>query len=183
MLARQLRIRQILRAPQHHRAKHGLTHVNSEKQPTMVDVSDKAVTVRTAVARSIIRFPASILSGLRLDDAELMSKKGPVLSTATIAGVMGAKKTSDLIPFCHPLALNDCKVSFVVHDDSTIHVECAVKCTGRTGVEMEALTGASIAALCVYDMCKALTHDIVIEETRLLSKTGGKATFQHDASS
>ncbi|RHY34331.1 hypothetical protein DYB32_001013 [Aphanomyces invadans] len=145
----------------------------------MVDVTEKAITERSAVARSIVRFPAGVLDSLR-HDAELMSKKGPVLTTAILAGVMGAKKTSDLIPFCHPLALNDCKVTLHVQDDdSTVHIQCAVKCTGRTGVEMEALTGASIAALCVYDMCKALSHDLIIEETRLLSKTGGKAPFLH----
>ncbi|RLO06653.1 hypothetical protein DYB28_001514 [Aphanomyces astaci] len=144
----------------------------------MVDVTDKAITDRTAVARSIVRFPEGILASLR-QDAELMSKKGPVLTTAILAGVMGAKKASDLIPFCHPLALNDCKVTLHVQDDNTLHIHCAVKCTGRTGVEMEALTGASIAALCVYDMCKALSHDLVIQETRLLAKTGGKAPFLH----
>ncbi|KAF0733321.1 hypothetical protein Ae201684P_005195 [Aphanomyces euteiches] len=177
MLPRSTLVRRCLQQPALHRAKHGLTHVNSEKQPTMVDVSEKAITARTAVARSIIRFPESILNQL-LQDGEVMSKKGPVLSTAAIAGVMGAKKTSDLIPFCHPLALDDCKISLQVQeDDSTIHVTCSVKCTGRTGVEMEALTGASVAALCVYDMCKALSHEIVIEDTRLLSKTGGKSTF------
>ena len=156
---------------------HGLTHVNAEKQPTMVDVSGKAVTKRTATARSIIQMPRAVMAALR-QDAELVSKKGPVLSTATLAGVMGAKRTSDLIPFCHPLGLENCKVTLDVRDaDSTIHVHCSATVTGRTGVEMEALTGASIAALCVYDMCKALSHDIVITETRLLAKTGGKADF------
>ncbi|OQR96624.1 hypothetical protein ACHHYP_14461 [Achlya hypogyna] len=162
------------------RAAHGLTHVNQNNQPTMVDVSGKAVTKRTAVARSIIRLPPNVLDALR-QDAQLISKKGPVLSTATLAGVMGAKRTSDLIPFCHPLGIENCDVKLQVHDDdSSIHVMCSVTVTGRTGVEMEALTGASVAALTVYDMCKALSHDIVIAETRLLSKTGGKADFAHN---
>ncbi|OQS07630.1 molybdenum cofactor biosynthesis protein C [Thraustotheca clavata] len=159
------------------RRNHGLTHVSKDNQPRMVDVSGKNVTKRTATARSIVRLPPNVLSALQQND-ELLSKKGPVLSTATIAGVMGAKRTSDLIPFCHPLPIENCQVSLKIHDDSTIHVLCNVSVTGRTGVEMEALTGASIAALCIYDMCKALSHDIVIQDTRLLEKTGGKADFK-----
>jgi len=141
----------------------------------MVDVGSKGVTERTATARSIVILPDLVMD--LLTDKEISTKKGPVFQTAILAGIMAAKKTSDLIPLCHPLALNKCDVKIDVQHRK-VYIECEVKCTGKTGVEMEALTGASIAALTIYDMCKAFSHDIVIEQTRLLKKTGGKSDFE-----
>jgi cyclic pyranopterin phosphate synthase len=158
----------------------GLSHVDAAtKLPTMVDVSGKPSTVRTAVARSVVRLPAHVAAlflGEGEGAVELNSKKGPVISTAIIAGTMAVKRTSDLIPFCHPLPLDSIK--FATGMDAAqgeLTIDCTVKVVHKTGVEMEALTGASVAALTVYDMCKALSHDIVIAETRLLDKTGGKS--------
>ncbi len=143
----------------------------------MVDVSEKAVTRREARARCIVHLPENVLAAV--DGDEIQSKKGPVFATAIIAGVMGAKKTHELIPFCHPLGLEKCDVSIELEDGNVV-IECRCRVSHKTGVEMEALTGASIAALTIYDMCKALSHDIVIGETRLLAKSGGKADFEHD---
>jgi cyclic pyranopterin phosphate synthase len=148
-----------------------LTHVDAQGRPTMVDVSAKAVTLRTAVAESRVRFPAAVASALR--DAGFATKKGPVFHTAIVAGVMAAKRTHELIPFCHPLGIERCDVVIDMHDDEAV-VRCTVALHHKTGVEMEALTGASIAALTIYDMCKALSHEIVIAETRLVEKHGGK---------
>ena len=108
---------------------------------------------------------------------EIETKKGPVFATAIIAGVMAAKKTHELIPFCHPIGLESCKISIVLRDDKAI-VDCHCKVDNKTGVEMEALTGASVAALTIYDMLKALSHDIVISDTRLMAKSGGKREFR-----
>lgn len=148
-----------------------LTHVDAQGRPTMVDVSAKAVTLRTAVAESRVRFPAAVARALR--DAGFATRKGPVFHTAIVAGVMAAKRTHELIPFCHPLGLERCDVVIDMHDDEAV-VRCTVSLHHKTGVEMEALTGASIAALTIYDMCKALSHEIVIAETRLVEKQGGK---------
>lgn len=144
----------------------------------MVDVSEKAVTRRTARAQAIVDTGPEILKQIR--DNELITKKGPVFQTAIIAGVMGAKKTSELIPFCHPLGLEDCKVSITVRNKKVV-IEASATITAKTGVEMEALTAAATAALTVYDMCKALSHDIVIEEIRLLEKKGGKKDFKRSS--
>jgi len=154
-----------------------LSHIDERNRPTMVDVSDKLATDREAHARSIIDLPAEIIA--ELDGDEITTKKGPVFATAVIAGVMGAKKTHELIPFCHPLGLENCKIEIGVADQRVI-IDCRCKVHHKTGVEMEALTGASVAALTVYDMCKAMSHDIVIGETRLMSKTGGKRDFTRD---
>jgi cyclic pyranopterin phosphate synthase len=148
-----------------------LTHVDVQGRPAMVDVSAKAVTSRTAVAESRVRFPAAVARTLR--DAGFATSKGPVFHTAIVAGVMAAKRTHELIPFCHPLGLERCDVAIDMHDDEAV-VRCTVSLHHKTGVEMEALTGASIAALTIYDMCKALSHEIVIAETRLIEKQGGK---------
>ena len=153
-----------------------LSHVDDANRPTMVDVGDKTATDRTATARSIVRLPAQVVAAL--DGDEIETKKGPVFATAIIAGVMAAKKTHELIPFCHPLGLDNCKISINVDADQAV-IDCTCRVHHKTGVEMEALTGASVAALTIYDMCKALSHDIVIGETRLISKTGGKQDFQH----
>jgi cyclic pyranopterin phosphate synthase len=148
-----------------------LTHVDAQGRPSMVDVSAKAVTLRTAVAESRVRFPGPVARALR--DAGFATRKGPVFHTAIVAGVMAAKRTHELIPFCHPLGLERCDVVIDMHDDEAV-VRCTVSLHHKTGVEMEALTGASIAALTIYDMCKALSHEIVIAETRLIEKQGGK---------
>ena len=143
----------------------------------MVDVSDKAVTARSAHARSEVVLPETVLAAL--EDGDISTKKGPVFATAIIAGVMAAKKTHELIPFCHPLGLDDCRVGITVESNRAI-VDCRCKVAHKTGVEMEALTGASVAALTIYDMCKALSHDIVITDTRLMAKSGGKQDFRRD---
>ncbi len=143
----------------------------------MVDVSEKNVTKRTAVARSIVLLDENIVSLLK--DGELHSKKGPVFQTAIIAGTMAAKKTGDLIPLCHPIGLESCDIEIKLVELEAI-ITCTCSLGAKTGVEMEALTGASVAALTIYDMCKALSHDIVISNTRLISKTGGKKDFHHE---
>jgi cyclic pyranopterin phosphate synthase len=152
-----------------------LTHVDKANRPTMVDVGDKAVTTRTASARARVVFPADAM--LQSGEA-LRTKKGPVFDTAIIAGVMAAKRTHELIPFCHPLPLEDCKIEIAWGAPNEVVIECSVRATHKTGVEMEALTGASVAALTIYDMCKALTHGIEIRDLALLSKTGGKRDYQ-----
>lgn len=152
-----------------------LSHIDDHNRPNMVDVSNKTATLREAHARSIVNLPDAVLAAL--DGDEIDSKKGPVFATAIIAGVMAAKKTHELIPFCHPLGLETCDVSIAIDGDRAV-IDCRCKVTHKTGVEMEALTGASVAALTVYDMCKALSHDIVIGETRLIMKTGGKEDFR-----
>ena len=153
-----------------------LSHIDDSNRPTMVDVSDKIATDRQAHARTIMDLPAEVVA--ELNGEEITTKKGPVFATAIIAGVMAAKKTHELIPFCHPLGLENCKITIEVTGQRAI-IDCHCKVHHKTGVEMEALTGASVAALTVYDMCKAMSHDIVISETRLMAKTGGKRDFKH----
>ena len=154
-----------------------LSHIDAQNRPTMVDVSDKAVTERKAHARTRVCLPADIAAHISGDEIE--PKKGPVFATAIIAGVMAAKKTHELIPFCHPLGLDNCKVAIELQDNEIV-IDCSCKVHHKTGVEMEALTGASVAALTVYDMLKAMSHDIVISETRLVAKSGGKKDFQRN---
>ena len=144
----------------------------------MVDVSRKAATDREAHARSIVEFPADVAT--RFVDGDIRTAKGPVFATAIVAGVMGAKRTHELIPFCHPLGLDNCSIDITMDDNHRVVIDCRCKVHHRTGVEMEALTGATVAALTVYDMCKALSHDIRITETRLIAKTGGKKDFHHE---
>ena len=158
-----------------------LSHINAQNQPAMVNVGEKPVTLRKAHAVAIVRLPPA-LAALMVNH-EINSKKGPVFQTASLAGVMGAKKTSDLIPLCHPLPMEDCQIEIKPGPaDSTGAVEVAIHCRvsvhAKTGVEMEALTGASIAALTLYDMGKAVTKDIVIKEIRLVEKTGGKSDYR-----
>jgi len=150
------------------------SHLDDQQLPTMVDVSDKSPTKRTAVAETCVRFPAAVSAALR--ENGLRSPKGPVFDTAIVAGVMGAKRTHELIPFCHPLGLESCRITIELEGDTAV-IRCTVSVHHKTGVEMEALTGASIAALTVYDMCKALSHEIVIADTRLIAKEGGKSSF------
>lgn len=154
----------------------GFTHIDAgTNYPTMVDVSDKQVTKRTAVAQSIVSLGHDVLKQLNGND--IQTKKGPVFQTAIIAGTMAAKKTADLIPLCHPLALESVKINICINDQQDVVIECTAIITSKTGVEMEALAGASIAALTIYDMCKAFSHDIVIKETKLIQKTGGKSDY------
>jgi len=155
-----------------------LSHIDNRGNPTMVDVGEKAVSHRTATARSIVSLPDQVLA--HLVDSDLQTKKGSVFQTAIIAGIMAAKKTGDLIPLCHPLGLDNCTIDISLNEQQEVVIDCTVSITAKTGVEMEALVGASIAALTIYDMCKAMSHDIVIKETKLLSKTGGKRDFRRE---
>lgn len=152
------------------------THIDNDN-PSMVDVGDKAITTRTAIAQALVQLPEELSDFIK--NGEVVTLKGPVFQTAIIAGIQGAKKTSELIPLCHPLALNKVAVTIELKDDLLVAITCEARCSGKTGVEMEALTGASVAALTIYDMCKALSHNIVIQETRLLKKTGGKSDFNN----
>lgn len=155
------------------------THIDKDQRPTMVDVSEKAATERTAIAESFVYLGTEIMSAFT--EAGWSSKKGPILDTAIIAGTMAAKKTSDLIPFCHPLNLKSVKIEIIPTDEARLRIEARVKVLDQTGVEMEALTAASGAALTIYDMCKAASKDIVIESTRLVKKTGGKSDYCKDS--
>lgn len=154
--------------------KPGFSHLNAADQPTMVDVSGKMITERVAVAESRIFLPEVIRQ--QFSGTDIHTKKGAVFQTAIIAGIMAAKKTPDLIPLCHTLLLDGCQVDIQLEGEEAV-VRCTIKTTGKTGVEMEALTGASIAALTIYDMCKAFTHGMEIRQTKLISKTGGKRDF------
>jgi cyclic pyranopterin phosphate synthase len=162
-----------------------LTHLDARARPTMVNIAAKAITHRVAVAQARLRLPAAVARALRKTGHR--TKKGPVFDTAILAGVMAAKRTSELIPFCHPLALERCQIDidFVPaargSDRVFVEVRCRVEVHHKTGVEMEALTGASVAALTIYDMCKALSHDIRIERIRLLSKSGGRRAIGRHA--
>lgn len=153
-----------------------LTHLDENNRPIMVDVGGKTATHREAVAQAIVKLPPEVQNLFR--DGDIAGKKGPVFQTAIIAGIMASKKTSELIPLCHPLPLDNCHIDIHLNPDQEAVINCRVSCHHRTGVEMEALTGASVAALTIYDMCKALSHDIVIAEIRLLEKTGGKSDFR-----
>ena len=141
----------------------------------MVDVSDKKVTLRTATARTLVKLDHEIIK--QLENDEIHTKKGPVFQTAILAGIMGAKKTSELIPLCHPLGLTKCAIDIKINEQKHVEIWCTAKIDSKTGVEMEALTGASVAALTVYDMCKGFSHNIEICETKLMEKKGGKSDF------
>lgn len=138
------------------------THIDQNGNPSMVDVGDKVPTKRTAKARCIVVLDDAILE--KLQNEEIHTKKGPVFQTAIIAGVMAAKKTGELIPLCHPLGLENCQIDISLNENREVIIECTASLTGKTGIEMEALTGASIAALTIYDMCKAFSHHIVIRK-------------------
>ena len=160
----------------------GFTHLDKNSQPAMVDIGGKTATRRTAVAEARVWLPAEVTA--HFDGSDIRGPKGAVFQTAVIAGIMAAKKTDTLIPLCHSLPLDDCKIAITLEDGGTADkgghavIVCTVKTDHRTGVEMEALTGASVAALTLYDMCKALSHDIVIAQVRLLEKTGGKKDYR-----
>jgi cyclic pyranopterin phosphate synthase len=148
------------------------THVDEQRQPAMVDVGAKAVTHRTATAEARVRFPPAVAEALRESGFE--TSKGPVFQTAIIAGTMAAKRTHELIPFCHPLGIEKCRIEIEMDGRDEARVRCTVAVHHKTGVEMEALTGASVAALTIYDMCKALSHEITVADLRLLEKHGGR---------
>jgi cyclic pyranopterin phosphate synthase len=150
------------------------SHLNESGQPAMVDISGKLDTYRIAVAESRVYLPQVIRDQFHGQD--IQTRKGGVFQTAIIAGIMAAKKTPELIPLCHTLLLDGCDVQIHLEGEEAI-IRCTVKTNGKTGVEMEALTGASVAALTIYDMCKALTQDMIIRETKLISKTGGKHDY------
>ena len=152
-----------------------LTHIDASGEANMVDVGDKVPTRREASAEARVTLPANVARELAATGHR--TKKGPVFDTAIIAGVMAAKRTHELIPFCHPLPLESVKIEITARRGG-LTILCRVAVTHTTGVEMEALTGASVAALTVYDMCKALTHGIEIREVALLSKTGGKRDYR-----
>ena len=143
----------------------------------MVDVSAKADTARTAVATCLVQLGTELIG--QMENGELQNKKGPVLHTAILAGIMGAKKTSELIPLCHPLPLDSAKVVIDPYDHETLLVTATARTTGKTGVEMEALTAVSTAALTLYDMCKAANPAIIISDLKLATKTGGKSDYHH----
>jgi cyclic pyranopterin phosphate synthase len=153
-----------------------LSHLDECNQPLMVDVSAKAETVRIATASCLVILGRELLS--QMDGGELRNKKGPVLQTAILAGITGTKKTPDLIPLCHPLPLDSARIEITPHDEESLLVTATAKTSSRTGVEMEALTGASVAALTLYDMCKAANPAIVISDLKLITKTGGKSDYQ-----
>ena len=143
-------------------------HLNQKNNPTMVNVSDKKITKRTAIAKASMFLGATIISHFK--NEELITKKGPVFQTAIIAGIQGVKKTSELIPMCHPLLINGVDIDIKIIDSEQIEVLCEVTIEGKTGVEMEALTGVNIACLTIYDMCKSISQEMVIKEVKLLEK-------------
>ena len=158
----------------------GLTHFDSQGNAVMVDVSDKTPTRRVAVAKGKIRVNDAVMEAVRTGTAA----KGDVLGVARVGGIMGATRTAELIPLCHPLAINNCTVDFALHpEENTIEAVCSVKVSGKTGVEMEALTGVTVALLTVYDMCKAIDKTMTIEDVHLVRKEGGKSGLfvnEHD---
>ena len=157
-----------------------LTHLDPANRPTMVDVGGKQASLREASAEAWVKLPPAVARDLKRTGHR--TKKGPVFDTAIVAGVMAAKKTHEIIPFCHPLPLEKCSIDISDKPGGRIHIICTVAVHHRTGVEMEALMGASAAALTLYDMCKAMSHDIEISGLRLLSKSGGKRDFSRRAS-
>jgi cyclic pyranopterin phosphate synthase len=152
-----------------------LTHLDAANRPTMVDVGGKQASLREATAEAWVKLPPSVARELRRTGHR--TKKGPVFDTAIVAGVMAAKKTHDFIPFCHPLPIERCSVDIMDRPGGRIRILCTVAVHHKTGVEMEALVGATTAALTIYDMCKALSHDIEVGPVRLMSKRGGKRDF------
>ena len=155
----------------------GFTHLNTKNNPKMVNVSDKKVTRRTAIAKATMFLGNEVVSHFTND--ELITKKGPVFQTAIIAGIQAVKKTSELIPMCHPLLINGVDIDIEIIDSENIEVFCKVTIEGKTGVEMETLTGANITCLTIYDMCKSISQEMIIKEVKLLEKTGGKSDIKN----
>lgn len=141
----------------------------------MVDVTPKKATYRTAKAQAIVQLNAEIATHMEAGD--IQTKKGSVFQTAIIGGIMAAKKTGELIPLCHPIGMDDCHIDIEMNAAHQVIIHCETKVFAKTGIEMEALVGANMAALVIYDMCKAFSHDITISSVQLLSKTGGKSDF------
>ncbi len=154
------------------------SHIDKKGQPKMVDVSNKHVSKRTAIAKATMFLGSEVISNFT--NEELITKKGPVFQTAIIAGIQGVKKTAELIPMCHPLLIQGITVDITIRDAEHIEVLCKVTIEGKTGVEMEALTGASTACLTVYDMCKSISQKMMIKELKLVEKTGGKSDIKND---
>ena len=160
-----------------HKMNEKFTHITDKNQPKMVNVGDKKVTKRRAVARAEMYLGNEVIS--RFEDDELITKKGPVFQTAIVAGIQAVKKTSDLIPMCHPLMINGVAIDITILDGENIEILCSVEIEGKTGVEMEALTGVSVTALTVYDMCKSISQKMTIKEVRLVEKIGGKSDIKN----
>ncbi|MDD3723649.1 MAG: cyclic pyranopterin monophosphate synthase MoaC [Lutibacter sp.] len=154
------------------------SHINKKNRPKMVNVGDKKVTNRAATAKAKMFLGEEIIA--HFEDKELITKKGPVFQTAIIAGIQAVKKTSELIPMCHPLLINGVDIDIEITDKENIEILCTVSIEGKTGVEMEALTGATIAALTVYDMCKSISQKMVIKEVKLVKKSGGKSDIKNE---
>ena len=152
------------------------SHLDKSGKATMVDVGHKSATKRIARAQALVELPDEVMRHFNGEDVS--TKKGGVFQTAILAGIMGAKKTSDLIPLCHPLPLDNCAVDIKVSGKNELKIVTEASIESKTGVEMEALTAASVAALTVYDMCKAMSHNIIIKEIKLLAKSGGKSDYQ-----
>ena len=151
-----------------------ITHLNNKNKPQIIDVSEKKITRRLAVAQGIIKFSEKIFKKIE----KMSTKKGEITSIAIIAGIMGAKKTSDLIPLCHNINIDNVNIKIKTNQKkSSLTLQAIVKSSGKTGVEMEALTAVSIACLTIYDMCKSLDKGILIEQIKLISKSGGKTDF------
>ena len=153
------------------------SHLNENNNQKMVNVSDKKITKRRAIAKATMFLGEEIISHFNND--ELITKKGPVFQTAIIAGIQGVKKTSEIIPMCHPLLINGVDINIHVINSEHIEVLCEVIIEGKTGVEMEALTGVNITCLTIYDMCKSISQDIIIKEVKLVEKTGGKSDIKN----
>ena len=153
----------------------GFSHIDKDGNPHMVDVGTKSNSKRVAIAEARIFLPDQVFQ--HFEGMEIQTKKGPVFQTAILAGIMASKKTSELIPLCHPLGLDQCQVKINVEADNMVHIQATASITGKTGVEMEALTAASVAALTIYDMCKAFSHDMIIQDVKLIHKSGGKRDF------
>ena len=153
------------------------SHLNEKNNPKMVNVSDKKITKRTAIAKATMFLGEEIITHFNND--ELITKKGPVFQTAIIAGIQGVKKTSEIIPMCHPLLINGVDININIINSEHVEVLCEVIIEGKTGVEMEALTGVNITCLTIYDMCKSISQDIIIKEVKLLEKTGGKSDIKN----
>jgi cyclic pyranopterin phosphate synthase len=153
------------------------SHINKNNTPKMVNVSNKKITKRTAIAKATMFLGTTIIA--HFNSEELITKKGPVFQTAIIAGIQGVKKTSELIPMCHPLLINGVDIDIQIIDAEQVEVLCEVTIEGKTGVEMEALTGANIACLTIYDMCKSISQEMVIKEVKLVEKTGGKSDIKN----
>lgn len=153
------------------------SHINDSGNPKMVNVSQKRITKRTAIAKASMFLGKKVVN--HFNNEELVTKKGPVFQTAIIAGIQAVKKTSDLIPMCHPLMINGVDIDIQIVDDQHAEVICKVNIDGKTGVEMEALTGVSTACLTIYDMCKSISQEMIIKEIKLIEKTGGKSDIKN----